>query len=403
MRKNSEGGAEVFERSQVEIIRRRVSEPRRTIQVVQGPRQVGKTTAVLQALDQIAVGCHYAEADLPAPLHWGWIEQQWSIARRELEVTGKPCVLALDEVQKIADWSQVVKRLWDEDARLGNEIPVVLLGSSPLLVGRGLTESLAGRFEIVRMPQWGLAEMRSAFDWSLEQFLFFGGYPGAAAFAEDVPRWRRYILDSVIETTLSKDVLLLTRVDKPALLRQLLVLACEYSGRELSFTKMMGELDGAGHTTTLSHYLELLDGSGLVFGLQKYASEPVRRRSSTPKLMAHDTSLITAMSGMSQGEALSDSERWGRIVESAVGGYLSARCAESGAGLWYWRDGGDEVDFVVKSGSRLVAIEVRSGRRPKNLRGLQRFAERFGSKAETIVVGTGGVPVETLLAGGAGF
>ncbi len=393
----------MFERPQVEIIRRRLSEPRHTIQVVQGPRQVGKTTAVLQALGQIPVGSHYAQADLPAPLHWGWIEQQWSIARREQQRAKKPCVLALDEIQKIAHWSEVVKRLWDEDTRLGNDIRLVLLGSSPLLVGRGLTESLAGRFEIVRMPQWGLSEMRAAFGWTLERFLFFGGYPGAVPLVGDAPRWSRYILDSVVETTLSKDVLLLTRVDKPALLRQLLVLACEYSGRELSFTKMMGELDGAGHTTTLSHYLDLLDGSGLVFGLQKYASEPVRRRSSTPKLMAHDTALVNAISGLGEDEVLSDPERWGRLVESAVGGYLSARCAESGASLWYWRDGGDEVDFVVKSGSRLVAIEVRSGRRRKGMRGLQVFAERFGSSVETLVVGTGGVPVDTLLTGGAGL
>jgi predicted AAA+ superfamily ATPase len=392
-----------YKRPVVATIRERLVEPRHTIQVVQGPRQVGKTTAVVQALEGVSLTSRFAEGDLPAPEHRSWIEQHWRIARREHKRTGEPVILALDEVQKIAQWSDVVKGLWDEDTRTGNDVRVVLLGSSPLLMGCGLTESLAGRFEIIRMTQWTFAEMRAAFGWELEQFVFFGGYPGAARYVGDVARWRRYVQDAITETSVSRDVLLMTRVDKPALLRQLFVLACEYSGRELSYTKMLGELAEAGHTTTLAHYLTLLDGAGLVFGLQKYAAEPVRRRSSVPKLMVHDTGLMNAFSGLDPDETRADSEWWGRVVESAVGAYLHARCGESGASLWYWRDGNDEVDFVVRRGRRLTAIEVRGGRKTRSTRGLASFAERFGKGVETMVIGTGGTSLEDVLSGAAGL
>src|SRR5205807_8790309 len=241
-------------------------------------------------------------------------------------------------------------------------LKVVLLGSAPLLVQRGLTESLAGRFEVLHLPHWSFAEMRAAFGFSLEEYVYFGGYPGAASLVHEPDRWRRYILDALIETTIARDVLLLTRVDKPALLRRLFELGCRYSGQVLSYTKMLGQLHEAGNTTTLAHYLELLGGAGLLTGLAKYSGRAVRQRGSSPKLQVLNTALMSAQSGLSLDEARADREFWGRLVESAVGAHLANSAAVGECELFYWREGSREVDFVVRVGRTLTAIEVKSGR-----------------------------------------
>ena len=263
----------------------RLGEQRRFIQVVAGPRQVGKTTLVGQVLDRLTVPNVFVSADEPSRSDGAWLAAQWDRARiASREAGGAGAVLVLDEVQKIPAWSETVKRLWDEDSRARRRLRVVVLGSAPLLMQRGLTESLAGRFEIVHLPHWSYAEMHAAFGFTLEQYLYFGGYPGAAPLIADPPRWRRYLLDSLIETTIARDVLLMTRVDKPALLRRLFELGCRYSGQVLSYTKMLGQLQDAGNTTTLAHYLELLAGAGMLTGLPKYAGQTVRQRGSSPKL-----------------------------------------------------------------------------------------------------------------------
>ena len=233
-----------------------------------------------------------------------WIAQQWETARLAAGPHG--AILVLDEVQKAVGWSESVKRLWDEDTRAKRPIKVVLLGSAPLLVQQGLTESLAGRFEVLRLPHWSLAEMRTAFDFSVDQYVYFGGYPGAAPLAGEPDRWRRYILDALVETTIARDVLLLTRVDKPALLRRLFELGCRYSGQVLSYTKMLGQLHDAGNTTTLAHYLELLGGAGLLTGLAKFSGRAVRQKGSSPKLQVLNTALMSAQSGLSFEEARAD-------------------------------------------------------------------------------------------------
>ena len=283
-----------FERRQADTLRSRLGEPRRFLQVVAGARQVGKTTLVAQVLDRLDVPSIIVSADEPAVGDTAWLAAQWDRARIVATDGGKTgAVLALDEVQKIPGWSETVKRLWDEDSRTRRPLKVVLLGSAPLLVQQGLTESLAGRFEIVHLPHWSYAEMRGAFGFSLEQYLYFGGYPGAAPLIEDPQRWKRYLLDALIETTISRDVLLMTRVDKPALLRRLFELGCRYSGQVLSYTKMLGQLQDAGNTTTLAHYLELLAGAGMLTGLQKYSGKAVRQRGSSPKLQVMTTALMT--------------------------------------------------------------------------------------------------------------
>lgn len=386
----------VFQRPQAATLAARLAEPRRFLQVVAGPRQVGKSTLVQQVTDQLHIPVRFVSADEPTLRGTEWISQQWDAAR--LNAAGKAgAVLVLDEIQKIPAWSETVKRLWDEDTRSKRALKVVLLGSAPLLIAQGLTESLAGRFETLRLPHWSLSEMRTAFGFTFEDYLYFGGYPGAAPLRRDPVRWARYIADSLIETSISRDVLLLTRVDKPALLRRLFELACRYSGQVISYTKMLGQLQDAGNTTTLAHYLDLLAGAGMVCGLPKYAGDAARSRGSSPKLQVYNTALMTVIAGVSPDEARADREFRGRLIESAVGAHLANAAAAGECELYYWRDRGQEVDFVVRARNRLVAIEVKSGRAPQAHAGTAAFTAAFKVR-RSLLVGGDGISVEEFLA-----
>ncbi|MEQ9002417.1 MAG: ATP-binding protein [Pseudomonadales bacterium] len=386
---------EPFRRAQVSILAGRLAEPRRFMQVVAGPRQVGKSTLVQQVTEDLDVPVRTASADEPSLRDSDWIAQQWEAARLALKGSGGG-VLVLDEIQKIPQWSETVKRLWDEDTRAKRPLRVVLLGSAPLLIAQGLTESLAGRFEVIHLSHWSLSEMQAAFGWSLEEYLFYGGYPGAAPLVSDPERWMRYVADSLIETSISRDVLLLTRVDKPALLRRLFELACRYSGQVLSYTKMLGQLQDAGNTTTLAHYLTLLAGAGMVCGLPKYAGDVARSRASSPKLQVLNTGLMTVASGLTLQEARQDREFWGRLVESAVGAHLANAAQRGECQLHYWRERNHEVDFVVRAGRRLTAIEVKSGRAPQTHPGTAAFVEAFRPQ-RTLLVGGDGIALEEFL------
>lgn len=384
-----------FERPYGAELARRLAEPRRFLQVVAGARQVGKTTLVQQVVEQAGLPVRFVSADEPTLQGPEWIATQWDAAR--LEAGKRGAILVLDEVQKAQGWAESVKRLWDEDTRARRPLKVVLLGSAPLLVQQGLTESLAGRFEMLRLPHWSYPEMREAFGLSLEQYLYFGGYPGAAPLVESPDRWRRYVLDSLIETTIGRDVLLLTRVDKPALLRRLFELGCRYSGQVLSYTKMVGQLHDAGNTTTLAHYLELLAAAGLLTGLSKYSGRAVRTRASSPKLQVFNTALMSAQSDLGLEEARADREAWGHLVESAVGAHLANAAASGTCELYYWRERNHEVDFVARAGRTLTAIEVKSGRRRDSLPGMAAFGESHRA-ARKLLVGGDGVSVEEFLA-----
>lgn len=387
-----------YQRPQAVELRRRLAEPRRFIQVVAGPRQVGKTTLVQQLAEERGAGFRYASADEPTLRGAEWIAQQWDTARLAARDAGRDgAVLALDELQKIPDWSETVKRLWDEDTRRKLPLKVVLLGSAPLLIARGMTESLAGRFELLHLPHWSYAEMRDAFGFDLDRHIYFGGYPGAAPLAGEADRWRRYITDSLIDTSISRDVLLLTRVDKPALLRRLFELACQYSGQILSYTKMLGQLQDAGNTTTLAHYLDLLSGAGMVCGLQKFAGDMARSRGSSPKLQVLNTALMSATARLSPADARADHEYWGRLVESAVGAHLANAAACGECELFYWRERGAEVDFVVRVGRRVTAIEVKSTPAGTMQRGGAAFAEAF-KPHRSLLVGGDGILIEDFLA-----
>ena len=384
-----------FQRPQSVVLAARLAEPRRFIQVVAGPRQVGKSTLVQQVTEGLAMPVRQASADEPTLRGAEWIAQQWDAARLSI-ADARGALLVLDEIQKIPGWSETVKRLWDEDTRAKRRLKVVLLGSSPLLIARGLTESLAGRFELLPLSHWSFAEMHAAFGWSLDEYVFHGGYPGAAPLIGEPARWTRYVLDSLIETSISRDVLLLTRVDKPALLRRLFELACRYSGQVLSYTKMLGQLQDAGNATTLAHYLDLLAGAGMVCGVPKYAGDVARSRGSSPKLQVLNTALMTATCGCTRAQARGDGEFWGRLVESAVGAHLANAALRGECTLHYWRERNQEVDFVVQAGRKLTAIEVKSGRAPRAHAGTAAFAKAF-KPGRTLLVGGDGLALDEFL------
>ena len=369
---------------------KRLKENRRFLQVLAGPRQVGKTTLVRQVMAASGIPAHYASADEPTLRgDRTWLEQQWDIARLMARDKKSGALLVLDEIQKITDWARVVKLLWDADTHSGVALKVVVLGSAPLLIQSGLTESLAGRFEVIAVPHWSFTEMREAFDFNLDQYVYYGAYPGAAGLIDDPERWRRYILDSLIETTISRDILSLNRVDKPALLRRLFLLGCDYSGQILSYQKMLGQLTDAGNTVTLAHYLELLQAAGMLAGLAKFSHGRVRQRGSSPKLQVLNTALMSAQDQRLLVEARREGDYWGRLVESAVGAHLLNSSMGTNVVVTYWRERNQEVDFVLQQGKSVVAIEVKSGGRREMLPGMEAFSRQFKPKRQLLVGGQG--------------
>ncbi len=379
-----------YKRPLLTTLRALFSRPTPVIHAMVGPRQVGKTTLARQIEDSIDFPFLYATADSPVPLDAAWIETQWRYAAALAVEAAKPVLLILDEVQKVRGWSETLKLLWDARAT-GPEIRVLVLGSSALLMQEGLSESLTGRFFLHRCTHWGLAECQQAFGWSLEQWIYFGGYPGAAVFIDDESSWKRYVTDSLIETVLARDVLQMSKVAKPVLLRHLFALAATLPAQILSYTKMLGQLQDAGNTTTLAHYLKLLEAAFLVSGLELFSQGVMRKRGSSPKLILWNNALINALSTHTFHDALADTIWWGRLVENAVGAHLCNSLGSVEYGLSYWREGNHEVDFVVTRGRQAWAIEVKSGR-SGTAAGLNRFRKRY-PEAQALLVGAQGIPL----------
>ncbi|MGH2572190.1 MAG: ATP-binding protein [Actinomycetota bacterium] len=376
---------------------KRLSQERGYIQVLAGPRQVGKTTVAYQVMEALDLPSALASADDPAGRDAEWLLGQWEQGRTRARGAGsRGALLVLDEIHKVPGWADLVKLLWDEDTASGLPLRVMLLGSAPLAVRRGLSESLTGRFELLRVPHWTMGEMRDAFGWDLDQYVFYGGYPGAARLIDDPERWRQYVQDSLIETSISRDILLLTRVNKPALLRQLFRLACDYSGQVLSYQKMLGQLQDAGNATTLANYLQLLQGAGMVAGLEKFSGSRVSQRASSPKLVVLNTGLMTARSGKTLAGARNDPEFWGRLVETSAGAHLVNGAWGTRAEVFYWREGNKEVDYVLRRDQHVTALEVTSGRRKGSLSGLGAFRRAF-EPTRRLLVGGQGVPLEEFL------
>jgi len=386
----------MFERIELQQLTKVIQEPRKFIQVVVGPRQVGKTTLVTQLIQKHRGPSLFVAADSQGNANSVWLQQQWEIARTQLKQNGgSDFLLVIDEIQKIAQWSEVVKGLWDNDTQNQVNIKLIILGSSKLLLQNGLTESLAGRFEVIQMTHWSYNEMHKAFGWKMNEYIWFGGYPGSASLINDEKRWKNYIVHSLIETSISKDILMITRIDKPALMKQLFEVGCLYSGQILSYTKMLGQLQDAGNTTTLAHYLKLLHTAGLLGGIEKYANDIIQKRLSSPKFQVHNTAFISAQQSKNRNEIEQNPSEWGRIAESAVGAHLLNMAIKENYSLYYWRERNVEVDFVIEYKNKLMAIEVKTGM-IKAHAGLASFQQQF-NPAKLLLVGNGGLPIEEFL------
>ena len=385
-----------FQRKQFNIVLSRIKEPRGKIQVVVGPRQVGKSTLMDQVLAQCPIPYSLAKADNVDSNDPNWIKRVWESARGTMTVKKETeHLLVIDEIQKITNWSEAVKEEWDWDCTNKLQLKVVLLGSSRLMIQSGLSESLAGRFELIRMGHWSLAEMQDAFGFSLDQYMYFGGYPGAAQFVHDETRWKRYIKDSIITPAVEKDIKLTTNIYKPVLMKRLFHLSCNYSALELSLTKMLGQLQDAGNVTTLANYLGILEQCQLVCGLQKYANDEARKYNSSPKYQVFNNALLTANQRGKFETIRSDSELWGRWVESAIGAHLLNSAEEQDYQVFYWRERNDEVDYIVATDDGCVAFEVKSGRRKMNS-GMKEFEKAF-KPVHSYIIGTGGISFEDFL------
>lgn len=383
-------------RDTLQCIIDRMNEPRHFIQVLAGPRQVGKSTLINQFIQRTTISVTSVNADAVAHDNMEWIADQWAKARASIDIYHEPeHILIIDEIQKIDNWSEVVKREWDADTLSNCNLKVILLGSSRLMLKSGLTESLAGRFELIRVTHWSFSEMEKAFGFTLNQYIYFGGFPGAARLIGDERRWRSYIKSSIIDPAIDKDVLMTQRILKPALLRQTFELGCAYSGELLSYTKMAGQLQDAGNTATIANYINTLGEANLVGGLQKYSVDAARKYMSVPKYQVYNNALMTIQNGRGFEKELLEPQRWGRWVESAVGAHIVNHADKLDYKVFYWRDHSDEVDFIITTRFNSLAIEVKSGRRTTN-KGLRIFNQLFKPKM-TMIVGSGGFSVEEFL------
>lgn len=378
-----------FKRGQNESILASLSDNIPVFQVITGPRQVGKTTAARQIMADFAHESVYASADSALPVGPGWIETQWRRAEQKAADSNRPVLLVLDEIQKVASWSEEVKQLWDQRKA---DIRLLVLGSSALLIHQGLSESLAGRFFLNRYPHWSWPECAAAFGWTLNDWLYFGGYPGGEIFKKDDFRWKQYITDSLIDTVIAKDVLQLHPVTKPALLHNLFGLAATFPAQIFSYNKMLGQLQEAGNATTVAHYLRILGQAYLVSGLELFSKGHIRKRGSSPKFILWNNALINGLSLKDRTQSLADPVWRGRVVENAVGAYLLNSLAGRPVSITYWRKGPAEVDFVLQSGTDVVALEIKSGRQGK-VSGLQAFKNEY-KNARIRIIGGNGIPLE---------
>lgn len=363
-------GMNSFERPFVARLEQRLAEPAPLMQILVGPRQVGKTMGVRQLLARWSGAWHYASADDLLAADRSWLLAQWQTASR----MGEGALLVIDEVQKAPNWTETVKSLWDAAS---GRLRVVLLGSSALNTQSGLSESLAGRFELTRVFHWSFAELAAAFGYDLERYLCFGGYPGAAAFESDYDRWYGYLKDAIVEAAIGKDILQNRRVANLALFRQAFEILCRYPAQEISYTKLLGQLQDKGNTDLVKYYLELYGGAFLIFSLPKYSAKAWLARASSPKILPACPALYTMTAGPG---ALADPERRGRVFELAVGAELLRLPGE----LHYWREKNAEVDFVCRHRGGLYAIEVKSGRK-KSARGLEAFMKHFPDASPVVV------------------
>ena len=365
------------------------------MQIVMGPRQVGKSTLVGQFTEGISVPFDFFAADSVNRFDTSWIPNKWQQARMRMDIhSEQEHILVIDEVQKIKGWSEQVKKEWDEDSRSHRNLKVILLGSSRLLLQKGLEESLEGRFETIKMGYWDWQEMHEAFGFSIDEYVYFGGFPGLAPDIQDEDRWRNLMEDSIISPILTRDILEIEEIRNPALLRQVFELACIESAKELSLTKMQGTMN-SGTVPTIKNYLDILNKSMTVQPLQNYSPSRIKEKQSVPKMQVFNNAFRNRFGSFSFDEARVDPAEWGRQIESAVGAHLANRSMVDDYELFYWRnERRQECDYVLRKGQALVAIEVKSGSVDKTV-GFEKFKEQFADKVTAaFIVGPQALPLE---------
>lgn len=385
----------MYQRRHLNILKSRMAEPRRRMQIVMGPRQVGKSTLVGQFTEGISVPFDFFAADGVNRFDSSWIPNKWQQVRMRMDIhSEQEHILIIDEVQKIRGWSEQVKKEWDEDSRSHRNLKVILLGSSRLLLQKGLEESLEGRFETIKMGYWDWQEMHEAFGFSMDEYVYFGGFPGLAPDIQDEDRWRNLMEDSIISPILTRDILEIEEIRNPALLRQVFELACIEYAKELSLTKMQGTMN-SGTVPTIKNYLDILNKSMIVQPLQNYSPSRVKEKQSVPKMQVFNNAFRNRFGTFSFDEARVDPAEWGRLVESAVGAHLANRAMTDDYELFYWRnERRQECDYVLRKGQALVAIEVKSGSVDKTI-GFEKFKEQFADKVTAaFIVGPHALPLD---------
>lgn len=357
-----------MKRTFVHQLFQRLSEKPRFIQVVLGPRQVGKTTGVLQLKDFLDTDYQYENADAVFSSKSEWLKQIWLETRLKAQSEKVP-VLVIDEVQSIPEWSTIIKGLWDMDKVEKKLFHIILLGSSSLELHHGLNESLAGRFEYIHVPHWNFQESRELVpSLTLEEFMDYGGYPEPLLIAEKERR-DNYLRNSILEPVITKDILQNVTVKRPGLFRQAFEITCLHAGEVLSLNKFLGQLQEGGNVDLVKHYLSLYEMAFLVRTIEKYSTNKIQKKSSSPKLLPLAPAFLTLFG---------ENDR-GRKFELVVGNHLLQKHQQ----VFYWREGNHEVDYVVKLENKLIGIEVKSGRKMK-LSGLEAFSKKFQTR--TIII-----------------
>ena len=346
----------------IKTLKEHLASPGSLIQIVRGPRQVGKTTGVLLFLKSQKKIYHYASTDGVLENGVSWILNEWQKARDK-----KAVYFVIDEIQKINHWSEAIKKIWDQQARGAakqRKIKFILLGSSSLIIQKGLTESLAGRYQTLNVHHWNFLETKKLIpSISLNQFLEMGGYPGSYRFLKKRDQFENFIKNSIIEPAISMDILSFSRVRKPALFKQIFEILCGYPAQEISYTKLLGQLQDKGNTDLIKTYIALYEQAFLFKSLEKFSHKTIKIKSSAPKILP----LSPCFSLFSVQKNLTS-----RVFEATVGAQLSRLQGE----LYYWREQNKEIDFVYFFKKRIYAIEVKFGKK-KTTFGMESFLKKF--------------------------
>lgn len=346
------------------------------VQILTGPRQVGKTHILLDSAARWRESALYLAADAPESSLPGWWELQW---QRTLQMAGRgKSVLFVDEAHYLPQWSPVIKSAIDEVYRKKLPLHIVITGSATLPLGSGAREAMTGRFERIELRQWNPRDLAEAFsldrDEAIECFIRFGSFPGGMSLISDIPRWKAYIRDSIIDPAVGRDILMREQVRKPALLRQIFAVCTGHPSEILSLAKIAGALSDAGTLETIAHYLGLLEEAYLIASVRKYSAREVRRRSSPPKIVPLSNALTAASRSGDPPLPARDPAPWGRWVENAC----IAFAIGCGQKVHYWREEPLEVDFVLIGSWGKWAIEIKTGELgSRDMAGLLTFCRRW--------------------------